>query len=217
MKFLKTRKIFFALIAILVAGSSLFAYSTYIREEWTLMVCKEKLNSAECKNSTYEIAGFNSSKECLLTGAERFSKEGFECGKNCRIDEYGLRICKEICNSAGCGENAHGSPLEPSEENASLEDHSITGETIPVLVTKFASSNGEGFNLQIPNGSESMCTWNYEGGTMAVPYTDTTEASNGGIHTLVFESLGMTFLYNFQVTCIDDLDNIYKGFGNDLN
>lgn len=74
------------------------------QETWTLMVCKEKLNDAECYNNNYVIDGFKTQKECMLEGVSKFSKEGFECGKNCKENEYGLRVCKEICNSAGCSE-----------------------------------------------------------------------------------------------------------------
>ncbi len=72
------------------------------REEWTLMVCKEKFDEAQCDTNSYVIAGFESSKECLLEGASKFAKEGFECGKNCKENDYGLKVCEEICNSAGC-------------------------------------------------------------------------------------------------------------------
>ncbi len=75
-----------------------------IPDTWTLMVCKEKLNEAECMSNSYEIPGFKSAKECLLEGASRFSKDGFECGRNCRESEYSIKVCSEICNKAGCGE-----------------------------------------------------------------------------------------------------------------
>ena len=76
-------------------------YKHYSRPDWTLTVCKEKLNTAECAETSYVISGYKSVKECLLDGTSRFKTEGFECGKDCR-EEDGLRICKEICNSAGC-------------------------------------------------------------------------------------------------------------------
>lgn len=181
------------------------------------MVCKEKLNSAECKENSFVIEGFKSSKECLLAGANQFSKEGFECGKNCRIDSYGLKICKEICNSAGCGENAHGTPLEevgaiPTAPQKTEQKNNA----IPVLVTKYSSPNSEGFNLSIANGNESTCVWNYEGGTGRIPYSETTKAQSGSFHVLAFEPLGMDFLYGFGVTCVDDFGNTYTGFGEDL-
>lgn len=60
-------------------------------DTWTLFVCKSKLNEAECYENSYEIPGFKTKKDCLLEGASRFSKQGFECGKNCKTD-YGLNI-----------------------------------------------------------------------------------------------------------------------------
>lgn len=71
-------------------------------DKWTLMVCDEKLNSAECYSNSYEIPGFKSAKDCLLEGANKFSKEGFECGSNCKESDYSLKVCKEICNKSGC-------------------------------------------------------------------------------------------------------------------
>lgn len=72
------------------------------KEEWTLMVCKTKLNDAECYDNSYVIPGFASAKECLLEGSSRYSKEGFECGKNCKENDYGMKVCDEICNASGC-------------------------------------------------------------------------------------------------------------------
>ena len=72
-------------------------------EEWTLLACKEKLNDAECYSNSYVIPGFKAEKECMLEGVARFSKEGFECGRNCEDKGSGLRVCEKICNSAGCG------------------------------------------------------------------------------------------------------------------
>lgn len=71
-------------------------------DEWTLMICKSKLNDSECYDNSYKIPGFSSAKECLLTGTQKFMKEGFECVKDCEMDEYGLNVCDEICNSSGC-------------------------------------------------------------------------------------------------------------------
>lgn len=71
-------------------------------DKWTLMVCETKLNDVECYDTSYEIPGFKSAKDCLLEGAARFAKPGFECGSNCKKSEYGLNVCKDICNAAGC-------------------------------------------------------------------------------------------------------------------
>jgi hypothetical protein len=72
-------------------------------DRWTLMVCEEKFNDVECDSNSDVIPGFKNKKECLLEGARNFSKQGYECGSNCR-DEYGLWVCKEICNKGGCSE-----------------------------------------------------------------------------------------------------------------
>jgi hypothetical protein len=84
-------------VIVLTAG-----YWMYNQENWTLMVCDEMLNNAECFNASYIIPDFDSYKECALGGA-KFSPKKFECGNTGRQDEYGLQICKEICNSFGCG------------------------------------------------------------------------------------------------------------------
>lgn len=73
-----------------------------IPDKWTLMVCETKLNDSECQDISYEIPNFKSEKECMLEGATRFSKDGFECGSNCKMSEYGLNVCKKICNKSGC-------------------------------------------------------------------------------------------------------------------
>jgi hypothetical protein len=87
---------------VLIVALALGAWFFWDQEDWTLMVCKEKLNDAECYSNSYVIPGFTTEKECMLEGASRFSKEGFVCGNNCKVSEYGLRVCKEVCNSSGC-------------------------------------------------------------------------------------------------------------------
>lgn len=71
-------------------------------DKWTLMVCEDMLNASECRDISYVIPNFKSQKDCMLEGATRFSKEGFECGSNCKMSEYDLNVCKKICNKAGC-------------------------------------------------------------------------------------------------------------------
>lgn len=80
-----------------------FAYQNYQKKNsWTLMVCQNKMpNNIECNDLSYEIPGFKSEKECLLEGASKFSKEGFECGKSCK-KEGDLNVCSIICNKSGC-------------------------------------------------------------------------------------------------------------------
>lgn len=100
MKFLKIVGIIIVIILIINFLSEITDFLT--PDTWTLLVCKNKLNEAECYDTSYEIPGFKTKKDCLLEGASNFSKEGFECGNNCKKTEYGLNVCKEICNSAGC-------------------------------------------------------------------------------------------------------------------
>jgi hypothetical protein len=95
-----TRYTILILILIIAGVAATWLFS---REDWTLMVCKEKLNAAECYSTSYVISGFKGQKECMLEGASRFSREGFECGKNCK-KRAELQVCKEICNSAGCSQ-----------------------------------------------------------------------------------------------------------------
>lgn len=99
---MNNRKNYKYFIIIVIIGFFLIILNN--QEKWTLMVCKTKLNDAECYDNSYVIAGFKSSKECLLEGASKFSKEGFECGKNCKEEGYGIKVCEEICNSSGCRE-----------------------------------------------------------------------------------------------------------------
>ncbi len=96
----KSYKYFLAVITIIVLIWIIFNSG----ENWTLMVCKTKLNDAECRDNSYVIPDFKSKKECLVEGASKFAKEGFGCGKNCKENDYGLKVCKEICNSAGCSQ-----------------------------------------------------------------------------------------------------------------
>src|SRR3989344_7434117 len=34
----------------------------------------------------------------------------------------------------------------------------------------------DGYTLSIPSGNSSICTWNYTGGSAAIPYIETTQA-----------------------------------------
>jgi hypothetical protein len=91
------------IIAIFIAGIWLFR-TIKGDDQWTLMVCETKMeNGMECYDNSYEIPGFRSAKECLLEGTSRFEQQGFECGRNCRI-EHGINVCSEVCNKAGCSE-----------------------------------------------------------------------------------------------------------------
>ncbi len=76
-------------------------YDFIVPDSWTLMVCEEKLNDYECMTNSDVIPGFSSKHDCLLEGARNFSKQGYECGSNCKLRDSGLRVCKEICNKSG--------------------------------------------------------------------------------------------------------------------
>ncbi len=91
------------LLIILAVVAAYLIYNYIKPQEWTLMVCDGKLNASECYDNSYEIPGFKSAKECLLEGADKFAKEGFECGRDCKTSDLGLNICSEICNKSGCG------------------------------------------------------------------------------------------------------------------
>lgn len=101
--------IFKAVVYLIIAGLLLWGgwkvlvkvADLIVPDKWTLMVCDEKFNNVECYSNSYTIPGFKSEKECMLEGATRFSREGFECGSNCKDDGL-LKICKKICNKGGC-------------------------------------------------------------------------------------------------------------------
>lgn len=60
-------------------------------------------DGSQCQDNDYKIPGFESKNACMLEGASRFAKQGFECGSNCRPSESGiLDVCDEICNKSGC-------------------------------------------------------------------------------------------------------------------
>jgi len=72
---------------------------------WTLMVCGSKMgNGIDCQDNLYEIPEFKSRKECMLEGATRFSKQGFECGRDCKNENGIINVCQEVCNAGGCSD-----------------------------------------------------------------------------------------------------------------
>ena len=91
------------LIIIIASIILFFGYKYYKnKNSWTLLVCESLMsNGVECYDMSYEIPGFKSEKDCLLEGAEKFSKEGFECGKGCE-KKGELNVCSVICNKNGC-------------------------------------------------------------------------------------------------------------------
>lgn len=72
-----------------------------ISNNWTLIECVSQLNNSECSEDGYVIEGFDSSRECMMAGIDKFNDTGFECGLNCKTTDLG-RKCIEICNRSGC-------------------------------------------------------------------------------------------------------------------
>lgn len=69
---------------------------------WTLMVCSEPHSTGGCAETSYVLKGYKSERECLEKGIGLHNKSGFECGSSCKMSDYGLYVCKEICNENGC-------------------------------------------------------------------------------------------------------------------
>lgn len=75
-----------------------------------------------------------------------------------------------------------------------------------VQVTKFYDGR-DGYSVSIPGGNSSTCIWTYEGGSAAVPYSETTEARTATEkHTIHDDGYS-----NWKVTCVDDFGNNYVG------
>lgn len=73
-------------------------------KSWTLMVCEgEIMNDGGCYNISYELKDYPSQRACMEKGLTLPKIDGFECGFDCKTTEYGLRVCKTICNKNGCG------------------------------------------------------------------------------------------------------------------
>lgn len=94
------------------------------------------------------------------------------------------------------------------------EDRKIENTTInsgpkvsTVKVQKIYNAYGDFYSLSIPTGNSSTCVWNYTGGSGAIPYSETTQATAMEKHNLQF--WGGT--YDYQVNCFDDFGNQYKG------
>lgn len=97
------KKFLAVILIVFVVLVAFFGYKYYKSKNlWTLLVCESLMpNSNECYDISYEIPGFRSDKECLLTGTEKFFKEGFECGKGCN-KEGELNVCSVVCNKSDC-------------------------------------------------------------------------------------------------------------------
>jgi hypothetical protein len=84
------------LIAIVILGIR------FLSPDWQLMMCNEIMTDGSCKENSHIVSGYKSQKECLEAGISLDKgKNGFECGQNCKNDEYGLFVCKKICTSSG--------------------------------------------------------------------------------------------------------------------
>ena len=65
----------------------------------------------------------------------------------------------------------------------------------------------DGYTLSIPSGNSSICTWNYTGGSAAIPYIETTQARSATEkHTIYSYDY-----YDWKVSCVDDFGNQYIG------
>lgn len=76
-----------------------------------------------------------------------------------------------------------------------------------VKVQRIYNAYGDFYSLSIPTGNSSTCVWNYTGGSGAIPYSETTQATAMEKHNLQF--WGGT--YDYQVNCFDDFGTQYKG------
>lgn len=67
------------------------------------MVCEgELMADGGCYENSHIIEGYKTQRECMEKGLIIPNISGFECGKNCRIDDTWGRVCKTICNKNGC-------------------------------------------------------------------------------------------------------------------
>lgn len=83
-------------------GAYLFVSNSSENQKWTLMVCSSVMSDGvSCYDNSFEVPGYNSYAECFTAGSA-YAESGFECGRGCKTDQYGLHVCKEICNADGC-------------------------------------------------------------------------------------------------------------------
>lgn len=89
--------------ALCVLGLLAIFFSGCGRDNWTLMVCSSLMeNGIECRENSYVLDGYKTKNECMEKGLEVAKKDGFECGRNCKIKDSGMRVCGPICNRGGC-------------------------------------------------------------------------------------------------------------------
>lgn len=91
-------------LIIIIAVAYFIIKALFFKDSWRLMVCSSLMeNGIECRENSYILDGYKSQNECMEKGIAVASRQGFECGKNCKKSEYSdLAVCEEICNKAGC-------------------------------------------------------------------------------------------------------------------
>lgn len=68
------------------------------------MTCKTLMSDGvSCYENANTFNGYNSLFECQQSGA-LYADNGFECGRGCRISDYDITVCKEVCNANGCSD-----------------------------------------------------------------------------------------------------------------
>jgi hypothetical protein len=101
-----------------------------------------------------------------------------------------------------------------NKKSSSLSDNPTidvkTNIQVPATTVKVGTFyNGQdAYSLSIASGNNSICLWNYTGGSGAIPYIETTQAKTATEkHTLLL--YGGT--YDYKVNCFDDFGNQYVG------
>lgn len=83
----------------------LFGFDAIRPKSWTLMVCEgEIMTDGGCYDISYELKDYSSQKSCMEKGLTLPKISGFECGLDCEMSDYGMRVCETICNKGGCGD-----------------------------------------------------------------------------------------------------------------
>lgn len=80
---------------------AVYALTNYYSGSWTLFMYYSE--NPDTSKQVFQISGINSKDNCLNNG-DILKKEGqsYECGHDCRMDQYGLTICKTVCDRGGC-------------------------------------------------------------------------------------------------------------------
>jgi len=88
----------------LVVGAMWLGSNIFKQDSWDLMICEELMsNGVECYSNAEILKGYETQRECMEVGIRLASKQGYECGKNCKASkDFGGIVCETICNKAGC-------------------------------------------------------------------------------------------------------------------